>query len=78
MINRIKKFIVEHDTEIAVTACVIASFYVGAWVVKSAILRGEYNLMLSQAAVNDLLAGKDVLVNCLEDAHLLIKYIPKA
>lgn len=77
MLDRIKKFITEHDTEIALTACVTAGVLMGVWVGKRAF-RGDYNLELSQAVVNDLLAGKDVLLDCLEDAHLFVKYIPKA
>src|SRR5688500_19356065 len=76
MIDSIKKFIAEHDTEIALTVCVTAGVLMGAWTARHFITGGKEVLVLPKNAVNDLLAGKDVLLDCLEDAHLLVKYIP--
>jgi len=78
MINRIKKFVVDHDIAIAMTVTVTASVLVGAWMTYYSVSRGKEILVLPKDAVSDLLNGKDVLLDCLEDAHLLIKYIPKA
>lgn len=78
MINRIKEFIVKHDVEIAVTACVVGGVLLGAWTTYYSVSRGKEILVLPKNAAKDLLAGKDILVDCLEDASLLIKYIPKA
>ncbi len=77
MINRIKKFVEENSLEIVIYSSLAAAFAVGAWTTYSAISRSHEVLALPKGAVKDLLAGKDVLVTCLEDAHLLIKYIPK-
>lgn len=78
MLNRIKNFISEHDIAIAMTVTVTASVLVGAWMTYYSVSRGKEILVLPKDAVGDLLAGKDVLLDCLEDAHLLVKYIPKA
>jgi len=79
MISRIKKFVTDHDLAITYTLGATAGVLVGAWVVYSAMhARGVATLELPNAAVKDLLNGKEVLLDCLEDAHLLVKYIPKA
>lgn len=78
MINKIKKFIEDNDTTIAMTICVTAGVLMGAWAVNSAYrARGGGYLEIPGAAVKDLLAGKEVLLDCLEDAYLKMEYIPK-
>lgn len=78
MFNRIKKFYEDHDLAITYTIGAVAGVLVGAWVVNSAYrARGGGYLEIPGAAVKDLLAGKEVLLDCLDDAFLKMEYIPK-
>lgn len=76
MISRFKNFIVKHDIAITYTLGATAGVLVGAWAVYSAT-RGATTLELTKDAVKDLLNGKEIVLDCLDDAYLLIKYIPK-
>jgi len=79
MLNRIKTFVSEHQLEIAVTIGLVATAAImyRNHAIKTA-MRGGAILEIEGAAVKDLLDGKDVLLDCLDDAYLLIKYVPKA
>lgn len=76
MLNSIKKFVKEHPVEIILATTMITTFTVLISKNRTALKGGGF-LELSGETVNDLLAGKDVLVDCLDDAYLLIKYVPK-
>lgn len=76
MFDKIKKFVAEHPLE---TAIVVATTVTVAAVLfkNRTALKGGGFLELSGAAVNDLMDGKEVLVDALDDVYLLIKTVPK-
>lgn len=76
MLNSIKKFVKEHPVEIILATTMITTVAVLLTKNRTALKGGGF-LELSGATVNDLLAGKEVLLDCLDDAYLLVKYIPK-
>lgn len=76
MLNSIKKFVAEHRVEIVLATITITTAAV-LLTANRAALKGGGFVELPGDAVKDLLDGKEVLLDCLDDAYLLVKYIPK-